>query len=70
MLDPKLTPLPPLGEVTLGEVMAETELMRLVAPVTSLLPASGSVVVVLLTRTDGVPEGAASEHDDGAVDEL
>ena len=49
-------------------MMAETELIRLVAPVTSLLPASGSVVVVLLTRTDGVPDGAASEHDGGAVE--
>jgi hypothetical protein len=40
----------------LGEVMADTVLMRLVAPVTSELPASGSAVADLLTLND-VPDG-------------
>jgi hypothetical protein len=57
LLPENVTALPPLGEVTLGELMAATVLMRLVAPLTSLLPASGSEADALLTCTDGVPDG-------------
>jgi hypothetical protein len=41
LLPENVTALPPLGEVTLGELMAATVLTRLTAPVTLLLPASG-----------------------------
>jgi hypothetical protein len=41
----------------LGEAMLATVLTRLAAPVTSLLPASGSEADALLTCTDGVPDG-------------
>jgi hypothetical protein len=60
LLDAKLTALPPLGDVTLGEVMLDTELIRLVAPVTSELLARGSAVETLLCRTDDVPDGGTS----------
>ena len=50
-----VTALPPVGAV--GEVMLATVLMRLVAPLTSLLPASGSEAVALLICTGEVPDG-------------
>lgn len=53
--DLNVTALPPVG--ALGEVMLATVLMRLVAPETSLLPASGSDAVALLICTDEVPDG-------------
>jgi hypothetical protein len=37
--------------------MLATVLMRLVAPLTSLLPASGSEAVALVMCTDEVPDG-------------
>jgi len=46
----------------LGEAMLETELMRLVAPLTSVLPASGSEADALLTCTDAVPDGDEIVH--------
>jgi hypothetical protein len=42
--------------------MAATVLMRLVAPLTSLLPASGLKADALLTCTDGVPDGGEIVH--------
>jgi len=53
--DLNVTALPPVG--ALGEVMLATVLMRLEAPETSLLPASGSDAVALLICTDEVPDG-------------
>ena len=41
----------------LGDAMLATVLMRPVAPLTSLLPASGSEAVALLICTDEVPDG-------------
>ena len=41
----------------LGDAMLATVPMRPVAPLTSLLPASGSEAVALLICTDEVPDG-------------
>ena len=59
LLDLNVTALPPVGAV--GEVMLATVLMRLVAPLTSLLAASGSEAVALLICTDVLDVGLVPE---------